>query len=118
MPPQSSPSRQLAPSHFVHGNYGMLVALSSLTLLATWFVSQQLAHEGRGLHLGLFFLGSLGYFLTCSGVFNSWYCRRGMPVYFIHQFVWLALMYYPAWSAGPIWLMMLPLASQAILLLS
>lgn len=96
----------------------MLIALSCLTLLATWFITQRLADNGQTLRLVLFFAGSLGYFLTCSGVFNAWYCRSGIFVYFAHQFGWLTLMFWAGWSSGPLWLMMLPLASQAVLLLS
>jgi signal transduction histidine kinase len=96
----------------------MLLALSSLTLFSTWFITQSLAYSGQTLRLALFFAGSLGYFLTCSGLFKSWYCRKGMLVYFVHQFVWLALILYTGWSAGPVWVMALPLASQAVLSLS
>ncbi|MEO6567573.1 MAG: sensor histidine kinase [Opitutaceae bacterium] len=118
MPASLSPRPTPSSSPLFESNHAMLLALSSLTLLATWFITQRLTDDGQMFRLALFFSGSLGYFLTCSGLFHSWYCRKGMLVYFVHQFVWLALIFCAGWSAGPIWIMALPLASQAVLLLS
>jgi signal transduction histidine kinase len=96
----------------------MLAAVSCLTLLATWFISERLAADGQTFLLALFFTATLGYFLTCSGLFDSWYNRRSMLVYNGHLAAWLVLMFYAARLEGPIWLLTLPLASQAVLSLS
>lgn len=96
----------------------MMLAISSLSLLTAWAVTQNLAARGETLRLALFLVGNLGYFLNTSGLFAGLIQRLGIGSYFLLQFFWLGLMLYTAWSAGPIWLLTLPLAGQAVFFLN
>lgn len=95
----------------------MMLAISCLALLSAWNVTQNLAARGEGLRLAFFMAGTVGYFLNSSGLSTPLIQRFGIWSYFILQFFWLGLILYTAWSAGPVWLLTLPLAAQAIFFL-
>jgi signal transduction histidine kinase len=115
----STPSSPRPPTAFqFQGNHGMLLAISCLSLLATWAVTQRLAAQGETIRLVLFLIGSVGYFLSTSGIFDQLIQRHGLLPYFLLQFFLLGLMLYSSPPGGPVWLLTLPLASQAVLSLS
>lgn len=100
------------------GNQWMLLALASLSLLATWIVSRDLAERGETLRLLIFFLASAGYFLCSVGIFATWYPQIGLARYFILIVTCVVAMLIASRLSGPIWLLLLPLACQAVLYLS
>lgn len=95
----------------------MLLALSSLSLFATWIISGQLAAEGETTRLTIFFLSSLAYFLSSTGVFAQWYRSIGLPRYFVILIACVVAMLVSARFWGPVWLLTLPLACQTVLYL-
>lgn len=99
-------------------NQWMLLALASLSLLATWIVSRDLADRGETLRLAIFFVASAGYFLCSVGVFATWYRRIGLARYFILLVTCVAVMLVASRLSGRAWPVLLPLACQAVLYLS
>jgi len=98
-------------------DYILLSAVGFLWLFAAGVAGPRAYAARDFVNLGLFSVGSVGFLTLTAGAFRRLYERCDFRGYFLHQFVLLALAVVPMRHYGPVWVIVLPAASQAVMVL-
>jgi signal transduction histidine kinase len=105
------------PTLELKNNFWLQIALGFLWIFAVWSAVQRLSDHADAFRLPLFLITSALYILSISGIFSRYYNPRHYRGYFLHQFLLLGLLLWSGQPARNIWILILPLSSQAILFL-
>lgn len=105
------------PTLELKNNFWLQIALGFLWIFAVWSAVQRLSDHADAFRLPLFILTSALYLLSICGIFSRYYHPRHYRGYFLHQFLLLALLLWAGQPARNLWVLILPLSSQAILFL-
>jgi signal transduction histidine kinase len=98
-------------------NFWLQIALGCLWIFAVWSAVQRLSDHADAFRLPLFVVTSAVYLLSICGIFSRYYNPRQYRGYFFHQFLLLSLLLWVGQPARNLWVLILPLSSQAILFL-
>jgi signal transduction histidine kinase len=95
----------------------LLAAMMCLWLVAAGFAVPHAYSAHEYTRLGLFLGGSALFLSLTGGLLNRWYAPRSPWVYFAHQLICLVPAVLPLRNYAPVWLLVLPAASQAVMVL-
>jgi signal transduction histidine kinase len=95
----------------------MLAAMACLWVVAVWFAAPKAYQAGEYVRLAIFSASSVIFLLLTVGILRWNSKGRNLTSYFALQFVAVAVAAISMRNYGPVWLLVLPAASEAVMFL-